>query len=47
MRKGHSDREIETSILDFIKAKPRNRGKNPYDKKRMGKVAGYMNKIGG
>lgn len=47
MRNGYSDKQIKDSILDFIKAKPLNRGKNPYDKKRMGKVAGYMNKIGG
>ena len=47
MRKGHSDKQIKESILDFIKAKPRYRGKNFYDKKRIGKVSGYMNKIGG
>lgn len=47
MRKGYSDEEIRDSILDFIKEKPRDRGKNPYEKKRIDKVAGYMNKIGG
>ncbi len=47
LREGYSDKEIKNSILDFIKVKPRNREKSPSDKKRMGKVSNYMNKIGG